>query len=162
MLEKYPYEYPTLFSAETEIVWRFNPSIFPFVREAWALGRNSNKEFFLPKREDDLIVVGYALRPSDGEGTQRRYFFIRPDDFAVDAGPPPCIGVDPLTVEIGVAGIKTARCYEPPTPDQKSLIAQAIEIYGYTRTHRREMERRRNEHRKRQGPRPPRNPKSRW
>ena len=161
MLEKYPYEPPSFFGSETKIVWLSPPRIFPFVRQGLSGVKNSNLPFYLPKREDDFILVGYALQPSDGPGIVRRYFFIKPNDFDVDAGPPPCIGVDPLTVEIGVDGFKTPRCFVPATPEQKSLIAQAIKIYRQTRETRRATERERNAQRKRQGPRPPRR-KTRW
>ena len=105
---------------ETEIVWVYDRSRFPFVRESFAPQSSAR----WPTRcQDDRVIVGYGLARKRRTGaTYFRQFYVMRRDSAVNGLPSEA--VDPLTVEIGVPGSKTARCSETMTPNDKRFVAK--------------------------------------
>lgn len=121
-----PYNPFTFLGSETNIVWRFDPTIFPFVREAFMSCRNGKRPITMPKK-DPKIVIGYAQRTTGDYGEHRRYFYIMPYDNVENIARPPMEAVDPLTVSAQVEGAFTNRCLQTPTPEQAAQMAEIVE-----------------------------------
>jgi hypothetical protein len=127
------YENPNPLKFETEIVWNYDPAIFPFVRayRITARGRQLPVTFGESRR----IVVGFAVHSPDARlwhgKSYRRYFYIFSGDFDVLYADGTliarCFAVDPLTVAPTVRGWQTVRCRTAPTPEQRAAFG---EIFG--------------------------------
>lgn len=101
---------PSPLSGEIEIVWNFDPALFPFVRVAKLVSLRASSRAVNWHDRDGRFVVGYATgRPGCGF---RRVFYVMPYDFdSMDWQP--IESVDPLTVSPCQAGRKTPRCMRP-------------------------------------------------
>ena len=106
---------------ETEIVWVYDRSRFPFVRESFAPQSSAR----WPRRcQDDRVIVGYGLARKRRTGaTYFRQFYVMRRDGQGNVVLP-SEAVDPLTVEVGLPGVRTARCSELMTPNDKRFVAK--------------------------------------
>ena len=78
-----------------------------------------------PRRcQDDRVIVGYGLARKRRTGaTYFRQFYVMRRDGQGNVVLP-SEAVDPLTVEVGLPGVRTARCSELMTPNDKRFVAK--------------------------------------
>lgn len=105
--------------AETRIVFLFERSLFPFLREGFDLTHSRTRP--PKKRRDGALVVAFAMT-RQGDLPIRRVWTIRPGDFRSGASNVPSEAVDPLELEPTHPSRKTARCSAAPTDAQRAAI----------------------------------------
>ncbi|HEY0072503.1 MAG TPA: DUF6009 family protein [Abditibacteriaceae bacterium] len=132
------YNDPNPLKDELEIVWLYDPAIFPFVRASYTYSYWRERPL---KRSEDYpdspILVAYAvLKPPPFEAARapvkqrcpvrRREFLIMPFDFDRPGNWPPSEGVDPFTIKPTERGYKTTLCYQAPTHRQRAVFASIL------------------------------------
>jgi hypothetical protein len=126
------YSNPNAFKYETEIVWLYPPENFPHVRQTWSLTRHLTRPVTWGwDYSDGRLIVGYVVLRTpvyrrSRTYLRRRFFYVMPFDMDRPANWPPSEGVDPLTVAPTIAGRKTERCYQAPTPEQRAAFAAIL------------------------------------
>jgi hypothetical protein len=92
------FEIDSPLSDEAEIIWRYDPALFPHVRKATTIMAGRKRAVTLNDR-DGRVLIGYAVLKSDAVSLEmgryyRRFFYIMPYDFErQDRLRPPCEAV---------------------------------------------------------------------
>lgn len=106
-----------LIAHEKELVWLYEPQLFPFVRQSLAARRTGR----IPtKCSPDRLIVGYTRSVAN----YRREFWVRPYDGILNSELLVLEAVDPLTLAPGITGQVTARCHIPMALRSRRLFAR--------------------------------------